>query len=200
MAKKHLVLDHDVYLRLQKRKKATGIAQQSLGNMILRSVLSQPNLLIEVVGRKLADSGAIQLEEYNEAVLSAIRDIRQAATEGSTLLETGPGNTLVSGSWEVRPLYRSPDGSFQVVEVGARNARKKPIAYHVHSEDEYMLVLSGSVLLEDTGRHMLLDSGSCCRIQRGSIHSAVPLGEDVQALTTFVPAGPLFSQSGATDR
>jgi len=200
MRKKHLVLDNDVHLRLQKRKKSTGLTQQSIGNLILRSVLSQPNLLMETVGKKLADSGAIPLEEYEEVVKSAVRDIGQSATEGTTLLEPGPENSLVTGSWQVNLLHRSPDDSFQIVEVRARNARKEPIADHIHSEDEYVLVLSGCVMLGDAGRHVLLEPDSCYRIQSGHLHSLVPLGGDVQTLITFVPAGPLFSEAAAIGR
>jgi len=200
MAKKHLVLDYDVHLRLKSRKRSTGIPQQSIGNMILRSVLSQPDLLIDAVGKKLADLGTIEPEEYSNIVRDAIQRIERTAAEGSTLVAAGSEDMLVAGSWKIRPLYRCPDGSFQVIEVMARNARKEPISYHIHNEDEYMLVLAGCVMLEDTGRHLLLDCGSSCRIQHGSAHSATPLGGDVRALVTFVPASPLFPQSSNTGR
>jgi mannose-6-phosphate isomerase-like protein (cupin superfamily) len=201
MRKKHLVLDHDVHLRLQKRKKSTGLTQQSIGNLILRSALSQPNLLMETVGKKLADSGAIQPEEYEEIVKSAIRDIGQTASTDTALLEPGPGDSLVAGSWQIEQLYCSPDNSFQVVEAWARNARNEPVAHHMHSEDEFVVVLSGCVMLEDAGRHtLLLEPGSQFRIQSGHLHSLVPLGRDVQTLITFVPAGPLFCEAGAFDR
>lgn len=199
MRKKHLVLDNDVHLRLQKRKKSTGLTQQSIGNLILRSVLSQPNLLMETVGKKLADLGTIPLEEYEEVVKSVIRDIGQSAAKSTALLELGPGDSLVTGSWQVNLLHRSPDDSFQIVEAWARNARNEPVAHHIHSEDEYVVVLSGCVMLEDAGRHTLLDPGSCFRIPTGDLHSLVPLGGDVQTLVTFVPAGPLFAKQGATD-
>jgi len=193
MSKKHLILDYDVHLRLQKRKAQTGLTQQAIGNLILRSVLAQPNLLVEVVGRKLADSGAIPLEEYEELVRSAIQDIGRNTASGADLLEPGPGNNLVAGSWQVNLLHRSPDDSFQIVQARTWNARKAPIAHHIHSEDEYGLVLSGCVMLEVAGQHTLVDCGSCFRIQRGQSHSLVPLSGDVQTLITFVPAGSLFS-------
>ena len=79
-------------------------------------------------------------------------------------------------------------------------ARKGPVAHHIHDEDEYMLVLSGCVMLEDAGLHTLLDPGSCFRIQSGHFHGATPLGGDVQTLVTFIPAGPLFSGVAAINR
>ena len=200
MRKKHLVLDHDVHLRLQKRKKSTGLTQQSIGNLILRSVLSQPNLLMETVGAKLVKSGTIPLEEYEEVVKSAIQDIGQSAAKGTALFEPGPGNSLVTGSWQVNLLHRSPDESFQIIEARARNARGEAIVHHIHDEDENMLVLSGCVMLEDAGRHILLEPDSCYRIQSGHSHSAAPLSGDVRTLIVLVPAGPLFSEAGAIDR
>jgi len=200
MKKKHLVLDHDVHLRLQKRKKLTGLAQQSIGNLILRSVLSQPNLLMETVGKKLADSGAIPLEEYEEVVRSAIRDIGECAAKGTDLLELGPDSSLLAGSWQVNLLYRSPDDSFQIVEARARDARKEAIACHIHSEDEYGLVLSGCVMLDKAGQSTLVDAGNFFRIRSGYFHSLTPLCGDTKTLITFMPAGPLFAEGVSTDR
>ena len=197
MPKKHLVLDYDVHLRLQKRKRKTGLSLRSIGNMILRAVLSQPTLLTDAVGKRLVDSGLLELDAYEEAVRQAVEDVERASLDGTELAVPGQDGNLVSGSWELRNAYRSPDEAFQIIEAWAADPRKKATATHSHAEDEHMLVLSGSVMLTEEGQEMILSAGMCYHILEGRIHSAIPLDTSVRILTTFIPAGPLFSQKAA---
>ena len=79
MTQKHLVLDHDVHLRLAKRKREIGLSLRDIGNLILREVLSQPRLLVNTVGDRLVDLGLVDAEQFREALEHATAQIRQSA-------------------------------------------------------------------------------------------------------------------------
>lgn len=194
MPQKHLVLDYDVHLRLMKRKAATGFSIRDIGNLILRETLSQPHLLVDVVGEKLVDLGLLTPEVYNQAVDQAVKEINQRAVNCQELVSSGEDGTLIAGSWRLLSIHRSEDDTFQIVEARTKDARKKSIPPHIHDEDEYFHVLEGRVLVTDEGQQVILGPESCYRILRGHAHTATPLDGSVYAMITFIPAGPLFSE------
>ena len=195
MTQKHLVLDYDVYLRLTKRKREIGLSLRDIGNLILREALSQPRLLVNTVGDRLAELGLVDAEQFQNVLDLAVSEIRQAAENSHELMSPAEDGSLSAGSWKLLPVHRSSDDAFQIVEARARDARKKPIPLHVHEEDEYFHILGGHVLIVDEGQQVILGPEDCHKIPRGHVHNATPLDGSVYAMITFVPAGPLFSES-----
>ena len=190
MARKHLVLDYDVHLRLQRRKNETGLALHDIGNAILRSVLSQPLLVVDAVRDQLIQSGTCSQEAFQDALRSGIQRINVLARGEQELLSSpGKNGDSASGSWSIHSLYRAPDGGFELFEARARDARKRPTPLHLHDEEESLQVLSGNVLVVDEIHHLLLTSGDCHCVERRHAHSVTPVTKDARVLVTLIPAG-----------
>lgn len=185
--RKHLVLDDDVYLKLKRRKARSKFSAKAIGNSLLRSALSHPSLF-EVIGRVLVDMEKLSPEEYKQVVAEAERQIQVVPHRVSEVMKVSERKTFISGSWEWKEIWKSPDEGFQVLECWARDKKKVSIPAHYHREREFVIVLAGRVNIQtETESHILEPGGFFC-ISPDLMHSAAPLTADARAVAISVPA------------
>jgi len=187
VSKKHLVLDDDVYLKLQRRKARTKLSEKAIGNSILRRVLSRPPLS-EAIGEKLVEMGKVSKEEYEQAVTDAIREIQKIPAAFSEIIEVTNQHTFTAGSWELKELCISQDRAFQVLEYWARDDKKVPLKPHSHTEFQYFIVVTGRVQIQLEEEPRVLGPTEFLGIPPGKIHSSVPLTKDARMLVITTPA------------
>jgi len=194
MSEKHLVLDPDVHEQLKSRKRQRGTTLREIGNAILRSVLDRPSLSDEIA-KKLVKQGKISLEDYQRARDEVVREFDTLHRPVGEVMETTGRGTFISGSWEVEPAQNDPELLYQVVDAWATNAEREPLPLHRHDvSDEYLLVLSGRVLITMEEGETLLDEGQVHRVPTGMPHAATPLTATTRAIVIFRPPDPAIAQ------
>jgi len=187
--RKHFVLDHDVYLRLMRRKRETGLTASRIGNAILRTCLDGSASLFRLLRDTLVESGKLTGEEFDEAIAETIRSLHQTSDDWTTLLVEGEGGSTIVGSWEVRELGTCVGlDDCHIFEFVARDGRERPIPLHHHAQKNRVQVLAGSVLFVVDCRHVLLRVPESLVIPSGCIHMATPLTEDARFLSILVPS------------
>jgi mannose-6-phosphate isomerase-like protein (cupin superfamily) len=187
--RKHVNLDMDVHLKLKKRRKQTGLTIKQTANSLLRCALNQRQLLYDVVGERLVESGRVTRDEYSEIVAETLDEIRERAAQGHDLLIPRPDGTYVAAGWRFEPLHADPEGSFQIVHARVVDARKRVAPVHVHPVDEVITVVSGHIIVHSESSCTTLDESGCVRIPAGDAHSTTPLTPNTAVLLLFVPAG-----------
>lgn len=189
---KHLVLDPNVHLKLRRRKRQTGLTVKEIGNSALRSILSRP-LLSEVIAEKLIEMGKLSPQEYERLVAEASREVNNKIDQIDSLIQRTTKQTFSSGSWELKEVYCSPDGAYQVVESWARDDKKTPMPSHQHEVCEFVIVLAGKVHLIVESKEHLLNALTVFHILRGHVHSGAPLTRDTRVVTVITPPIPEFA-------
>ena len=193
---KHLVLDDDVHEILKERKELTGSSIKEIGNSVLRTSVEHA-FLCDIIGRILVDRNKVSEDEYSHALEQASAELRQAnATVGVPVVTTSKG-TLVSGSWEMRSLFRTSDSAFQVLECWARDSRQLSMQAHRHDADEFLIVLHGRAIITMCGTPYTLGSLNMLQVPAGVVHSVKPLDADCHMLTVLSPAVPEYFGHGA---
>ncbi len=188
-SKKHLVLDDDVYLKLSRRKARTKLPAKTIGNSILRSVLSRPHLP-DAIGERLVKMGKVTREEYEWALEESIKEVEKVPTRISEIIDTTDRRTYTSGSWEFQELWRSPDAAIAIIECWARDAKSKPMRSHFHAENELLIVTQGRVQVQTETQTEALNAGESFSLPGGHIHSNGPLSDDARMFVITMPALP----------
>jgi len=185
--KKHFVLDHDVYLRLMRRKRETGLTASRIGNAILRTCLDANASFYRDLRERLVANGSLSEVAFDEAFRETVCSQSEAIEDWRDLLKLSDEGHQVVGSWEIREIG-SCKGACQVLEFLARDGRGQPIPLHHHAQENRVQVLSGHVLFVVDYRHVLLGAPEVLTIPSGSIHTATPLTDDARFLCVLVPA------------
>ena len=188
-SKKHLVLDDDVYLKLSRQKARTNLAAKTIGNSILRSVLSRPRLS-DAIGERLVKMGKVTPEEYERVLKESIKEVEKAPPHVSEIIDTTDHRTFTSGSWEFQERWRSPDAAIAVVECWARDAKCTPMTSHYHAESEFLIVTRGRVQVQTETQTEVLQAGESFSLPEGHIHSNGPLSDDARMFVITTPALP----------
>lgn len=191
-SKKHLVLDDDVYEALKGRKELLGSQLGDLGNAILRERIEEVRVS-DMVCKVLLDSGRISLEEYKKAVQDATIRLRDPSRPHAIPVEVLASGETVSGSWEIHSLCSSPTGSFQILEVWARDSLARPMGQHSHEADEYFIALTGTTIITMTRLPFTLTPGAVLRVPSMVVHTATPLTQECHMLAVTLPATKEYS-------
>jgi len=189
VSKKHLVLDDDVYLKLNRRKARTKLAAKTIGNSILRSVLSRPHLP-DVIGQRLIKMEKVTPEEYERVLEESKREVEKVPTHVSEIIDTTDQRTFTAGSWQFQERWRSSDAAIAVVECWARDGKCTPMKSHYHAESEFLIVTRGRVQVQTEEQTEVLDVGESFSLSAGHIHSNGPLSDDARMFVITVPALP----------
>ncbi|MBU1050921.1 hypothetical protein KKG90_12980 [Candidatus Bipolaricaulota bacterium] len=184
--KKHLVLDHDVHLRLRRRKKTLGISIREIGNSILRICLDRSIPMIELLRDELVDMGKITTAEYDTAIELAMKRLARTCTTDDAFLPSGTEGSSKSGSWDICHLCHLGPGNVRVYGFSARNMRKLMTPTHYHMQDLHALVLSGVVAFHVGTEQHHIGASSGFHIPAGQLHSTVPLTSDARMLVALV--------------
>ncbi|MBE0634829.1 hypothetical protein IH601_02360 [Candidatus Bipolaricaulota bacterium] len=187
--KKHLVLDHDVHLRLQRRKKDLGMPIKEIGNSILRVCLDKSIPLIEFLRDELVAMGKVTLDEYDAAIKQAMEMASRTYTTDDAFLPSGEEGDAICGSWTIQCLHNLNPDNIRIYCFSTHDMRKLMTPSHYHSQDMHALVLSGVVAfhLETDQHHLSVNSG--LHIPAGRVHSKVPLTPDARMLVALVDPG-----------
>ena len=185
--KKHFVLDHDVYLRLMRRKRETGLTASRIGNAILRTCLDANASFYRDLRERLVARGSLTGAAFDEAFRETVCSQSESIEDWRDLLELTDEGHGVVGSWEVREIG-SCKGACQVLEFVARDGRAHPIPLHHHVQENRVQVLAGQVLFVVDYRHVLLGEPEALVIPSGTIHTATPLTADARFLSVLAPA------------
>lgn len=194
-ANKHLVLATDVHQKLKRKKQQTGLTLTEIGNSILRSVLSRPSFG-EVIGQKLVESGKISLADYKQVIADVAKEVQGIADPFADLVDATPQETLIVGSWEGKEIYKSPDGSYQLLEWWARDTQKVPARAHYHDQEGTIVVLSGEVMVEVECEKLTLGPMNSIYIPLHEAHSKTPLTDDARVLLINKPTWPDYLRKG----
>ena len=187
--KKHLVLDHDVYLRLCKRKRDTGLPLTKIGNAILRTCLDHTAQRVDLLREVMFEAGKLTREEFDELLAKTADVARQWSTNGDELLQAAIRDSAQAGNWAMSVDYRASNGTLMVVECWVRDRRKRPVKSHYHHDDEHVLVLNGSVLYQVREQQHILHTQNTLYIPGGVAHAVTPLSDDARLLLTFSQKG-----------
>jgi len=183
--KKHLVLDHDVYLRLRKRKRETGLPVTTIGNAILRTCLDHTAQRVDLLQKIMSDAGMLTPDEFYELLAKTADISRQWSSDGDELLQAAIRDPAEAGNWAISVDYQASNGALMVVECWVQDRRKRPVEAHYHHDDEHVLVLNGSVLYQVKGEQHILHIRDTLCIPGGTVHAAIPLSDDARMLLTF---------------
>ena len=186
---KHLVLDEDVHRALTKKKTETGINVKDLGNCALRSMLERP-LLAEAIGRRVVSSGLLSAEQFEDLQREALGDITALASDVSSLIRSTKHNTLASGSWEIKELVHDTARDFQILLVWVKDRQLRPMLLHRHEGSEFVVVLSGAIMISVDAESCVIKAPNCRLIPQGAFHSAAPLDRNTTLLTVLSPPEP----------
>lgn len=180
--KKHLVLDHDVHLRLQRRKRELGISIKGIGNSILRTCLDRTAPLLDLVRDELIEMHKITAADYRGAVERVMARVAQQSAIDDAFPLPAEGETVVSGSWEIECIHHPSSGGVCIYNCTAHNLRKLMTPSHYHKQDMHVLVLSGVVAfyIGTDQRHLSANSG--LYIPAGQVHAKVPLTQDTRCV------------------
>jgi len=189
---KHLVLDEDVHRALTKKKTETGINVKDLGNCALRSMLERP-LLAEAIGRRVVSSGLLSAEEFEDLRREALGDITTAASDVSSLIRRTKHDTLAAGSWEIEELVRDTARDFQILLVWVKDRQLRPIPLHRHEGSEFLVVLSGAIMISVDAESYVIKAPDCRLIPQGAFHSAAPLDRNTMLLSVLSPPEPAYT-------
>jgi len=184
---KHLVLDDDVYLRLSRRKVRTRLTMRTIGNSILRSVLSHRRLP-DAIGDRLIRMGKVTREEYERVLAESLKEVEKAPPHVSKIIHATDHKSFTSGSWEFQELWRKPNGAIAVVECWARDAKRVPMKSHFHAESEFLIVTRGRVQVQTERETRVLEEGDSFSLPAGQIHSNGPLSDDARMFVITTPA------------
>ena len=94
---KHLVLDDDVYLRLSRRKARTRLTMRTIGNSILRSMLSHRRLP-DAIGERLIRMGKVSREEYARVLEESIKEVEKTPPRVAEIIRATDHRSFTSGS------------------------------------------------------------------------------------------------------
>lgn len=183
--KKHLVLDYDVYLRLNKRKRETGLPASTIGNAILRTCLDHTAQRVDLLREVMSEAGKITRDEFDEFLAKTAVLSRELSADGDELLQTATKEPIEAGSWMMRVNYQASDGALVVVECWVHDRRKRPVKSYYHNDGVHVLVLNGSVLYQIMGDQHILHARDTLYIPGGAVHAATPLSDDARLLLTF---------------
>jgi len=186
-SRKHLVLDHDVHLRLMRRKRETGLAASQIGNAILRVCLDGSVPQFELLRDTLVSAGKLTEADFDEAIAETIDALRAKTENWTDCLPESQSEPSNPGSWEIREIGEQEDGALRLLEFRARDRRERPTPAHHNAADVHVLIVSGHVLFAVNSRHSLHTAPSTLHIPAGSIHLSVPLTEDARYLAVSVP-------------
>ena len=189
---KHLVLDEDVHRALTKKKTETGINVKDLGNCALRAMLERP-LLAEAIGRRIVSSGLLSLEEFEHLRREALGDVTTLSSDVNNLIRTTKRNTLAAGSWEIKELARDTARDFQILLVWVKDRHLRPMPLHRHAGSEFVVVLSGAIMISIDAESCVIKAPDCKLIPQGAFHSAAPLDRNTMLLTILSPPEPGYT-------
>jgi mannose-6-phosphate isomerase-like protein (cupin superfamily) len=189
---KHLVLDEDVHKALTQRREMTGSPIAHLGNAILRGHIAS-SLLESMLGQRLIDNGFVTAEQYQEVLEQVNRGVRDQLRTGTTPIARSAEGDFVSGSWQTRNLFEDAVGSFQLLEMWARDALQHPMPQHSHDVDEYVISLAGRSFFVTNGIPFTLTKGNVAQIPAGTAHSAIPMDVECHLLVLVAPYLPELS-------
>ena len=184
--KKHLVLDYDVHLRLQRRKKQLGLSIKAIGNAILRICLDKSPSMFALLGDELIGMGRITPDEYNAAIERTLKRAAQIyAADDVFLLSAGEGS-VPYGSWELKCLYGPEDDGTRVFSLQTRDKRGLMTPVHCHREDLHALVLSGKVVFQVGADQHVVGANSGIHVPAGQVHATSPLSSSARMLIALV--------------
>jgi mannose-6-phosphate isomerase-like protein (cupin superfamily) len=188
---KHLVLDDDVHEVLKQRKELTGSSIKDIGNSVLRTSIESV-FLGDIISRILVEEGRLSEDEYNHVLDQASVELQHAnATIKVPVVKTSKG-TLVSGSWEIRQIFRRSDSVFQILECWARDSRQLPMEAHRHAGDEFLIMLHGRAIVTMCGTPYTVGPLNMFQIPTESLHSVKPIDSLCHLLAILSPAVPEY--------
>jgi len=186
-----LVLDEDVHRTLKKKKKETGINVKDLGNCALRSALERP-LLAEVIGRNLIASGCLTEEEFESIRDESVQQLRSPAEDLASIVHQTKRDTFATGSWEIKEMVRDATGDYQVLSAWVKDHRMRPAALHKHEGVEFLIVLTGAILISIDVVSQIVRAPGILTIPGGAVHSATPLERKTRMLAVISPPEPVY--------
>ena len=190
--RKHVNLDMDVHLKLVKQRKQSHLTIKAIANGILRCALSSGRLLQEAIGEILVERGYIDTEEYSDVTQAAYERVRACSIPDDESFVRVAQSIYTAGSWTVKLLHACPEGSHQILEASARDARRRATPIHVHNSTECLVVLSGSVVAHLGDRVQMLKANDSLSIPSGTPHSMTPLTRETVLSVTLVPGSKAF--------
>lgn len=91
------------------------------------------------------------------------------------------------GKWILQPLHEDPSCSVGLVHVPFVDIGKCETHTHPGSK-EYLIVVSGSILLNIDGRDMrIVREGECCVVEEGQMHHSKPLVDNTTMVYVCIP-------------
>ncbi len=186
---KHLVLDEDVHRALKKKKRETGINVKNLGNCALRSVLERP-LLVDAIGRRLVESGRLEEQEFDAIRAQAAQEVCVAAENVATIVHPTDHDTLATGSWEIKEIYRARTGSYQILHAWVKDHRMRPMALHKHQGVEFFVILTGAVVITIDVESQIVTAPEAVTIPEHAVHSVTPLERETRMVCVISPPEP----------
>ena len=186
------MLDEDVHRALKKKKTETGINVKDLGNCALRSALERP-LLAEAIGERLVASGHLTEEEFAGLRDDALRQLCSPAEEVSSIVRQTKRDTLSTGSWEIGEVARDDANDYQVLSAWVKDHRMRPAALHKHEGVEFLIVLTGAILISIDAISQILRAPGVVTIPSCAVHSATPLERNTRMLAVISPPEPGYT-------
>ena len=155
-------------------------------------MLERP-LLAEAIGKRIISSGLLSSEEFERLWKEASRDITAPSSDVSSLLRPTNRDTLATGSWEIKEVARDTERDFQILLVWVKDRQLRPMLVHQHKGSEFVVVLSGGIMMSIDGESCIIKAPGCKLIPQGSFHSATPLDRSTVLLTVLSPLEPAFT-------
>jgi mannose-6-phosphate isomerase-like protein (cupin superfamily) len=183
---KHLVLDEDVHRALRRKKSETGLTVKDLGNCALRSVLDRPTL-VEAIGEKLIADGVLKEEQFEAIRAEAIRQVCTSGEDVGSLVRSTSRHSVASGSWEIKEVANDSEGTYQVLSAWVKDHRMRPIKMHKHVGAEFLILLTGSILVGMNAESRVVTAPDTVTIPARVSHSVAPLERKTKMIAVISP-------------
>ncbi|MFC2079421.1 cupin domain-containing protein [Candidatus Bipolaricaulota bacterium] len=171
---------------LKKKKLETGVNVKDLGNCALRAVLERP-LLAEAIGRRIISLGLVSEEEFEDLRRNALQDITAPASDVASLIHPTKRNTMATGSWEIKEIFRDASRELQILLVWAKDRQLRPMSLHRHTGFEFLVVLSGAIMISVDIETSVVKAPDCQFVPQGAFHSVTPLDRETLLLAILSP-------------
>jgi len=194
---KHLVLDDDVHEQLKSKKRSRGTTLREIGNAVLRSSLNRP-ALSDAIAKHLIDEGKILPEDYRRARETVLHESQTFHRQVGEVLHVTDHGTLVSGSWEVSPVPIRFSSEYHILEAWALDDEHTPMPLHCHDASvEYVIVISGHLMLTLEEEHRIVGAGDVEIIPRGLPHAVTPMSKETHVVVVCAPPDPSLDAESA---
>ena len=149
-------------------------------------MLERP-LLAEAIGKRLVASGQLTEGEFEAIRDEALRQICSSAANVASLIHPTKHGTLATGSWEIKELVRDTERDFQILLIWTKDRQLRPMSLHRHKGLEFLVVLSGAIVVIVDVESYIIKAPDCKFIPQGAVHSVTPLDRDTMIVAVLSP-------------